>query len=89
MINRLAADGRVLTVATQSGDAADVAAYMEAEALTMPTLIDPDGDLLSLYGVQGVPATFVIDRDGEIRFRVMGLSSERGWRLRLWAARWP
>ena len=88
MINRLAADGRVLTVATQSGDAAEVAAYLEAESLTMPTLVDPDGKLAGLYGVLGVPATFIIDGDGEIRFRVLGLSSERGLRLRLWAARW-
>jgi peroxiredoxin len=54
----------------------------------MPTLLDPEGAVLSRYGVQGVPATFIIDRDGEIRFRVMGLSSEWGLRLRLWAANW-
>ena len=88
MIDHLAANGRVLTVATQSGGAAEVAAYLEAEALSMPTLLDPDGVLMSRYGVQGVPATFIIDREGEIRFRVMGLSSEWGLRLRLWAARW-
>jgi peroxiredoxin len=88
MIDRLAADGQVLTVATQSGGATDVAAYVDAESLSMPVLIDPDGVLLSRYGVQGVPAKFIIDRDGEIRFRVMGLSSEWGLRLRLWAAGW-
>jgi thiol-disulfide isomerase/thioredoxin len=88
MIDRLAADANVLTIATQSGDANQVLAHLQSEGLSMPTLLDPEGAVLSRYGVQGVPATFIIDRDGEIRFRVMGLSSEWGLRLRLWAARW-
>lgn len=88
MINRLAIEGQVLTVAIQSGSSAKVAAFLEAESLTMPTIADEDGRIANLYKVNGVPATFIIDSDGEIRFRVLGLSSEWSLRLRLWAAQW-
>ncbi|MEM6574322.1 MAG: redoxin domain-containing protein [Pseudomonadota bacterium] len=88
MIDRMAKEGNVLTVAIQSGDEANVAAFLEAESLSMPTIVDSDGRLAGLYDVMAVPTTFIIDSDGEIRFRLLGLPGEWGLRLRLWAARW-
>ncbi|MEM9386633.1 MAG: TlpA disulfide reductase family protein [Pseudomonadota bacterium] len=87
MIDRLATEGHVLTIAMQSGEEADVAAYLDAESLTMPTIVD-DGRIAGQYGVVAVPTTFIVDRDGRIRFRLLGLPGEWGLRWRLWAARW-
>ena len=38
-------------------------------------------------GVGGVPASFVIDPEGRIASATVGLSTEPGLRLRLWAAK--
>lgn len=89
-IQAIARDWPVLTVATQSGDAAAVRAYQAEHGLELPVLVDEDGSLARAYGVRGVPASFVLDRDGRIRHVEVGYTSETGLRLRLWlAARGP
>ncbi|PID50242.1 MAG: protein disulfide oxidoreductase [Proteobacteria bacterium] len=86
-INKIIEKWPVITVAYSSGEADEVQRYLEKRKLTHWTvLVDNDGDLAKLYGVNGVPTTFVIDADGNIRFREVGLSSSWGLRLRLWLA---
>ena len=38
--------------------------YAKELGLTFPLVLDPDGKINALYGVVGVPATFVFGRDG-------------------------
>ena len=38
--------------------------YTRALRLTFPVVLDPDGKVTSLYGVIGLPTTFLIGRDG-------------------------
>jgi peroxiredoxin len=38
--------------------------YAAALGLTFPLVLDPDGTINSRYGVVGLPATFVVGRDG-------------------------
>ena len=45
-------------------DAATVQRFTKELALTFPVIVDADGKINTLYGVVGVPATFVIARDG-------------------------
>lgn len=85
-IDSIAEDFRVLTVAMQSGGAREVAAHMRAEGLGFPVIIDDYGHMATDWGVSGVPASFVVDPDGQIRFATMGYSTELGLRGRLWAA---
>jgi thiol-disulfide isomerase/thioredoxin len=73
----------VLSVAMQSQD---VAGHMAERGLTFPTIDDPDGALASTWKVRGVPAHFVIDGAGNVRFRVVGYATEWGLRARLWWA---
>ena len=87
-IASIAADGRVVTVATSSGSTEDVAAYLEDQGLAMPVVLDERGDIAQAWGVNGVPATFIVDRGGEIRSAHMGYATELGLRLRLWWAQW-
>jgi thiol-disulfide isomerase/thioredoxin len=86
-IDTLADEFRVISVAMQSGGARDIAAYMDREGLDFPVIPDEYGSLASAWGVQAVPATFVVDGDGQIRFSTMGYTTEIGLRSRLWAAR--
>jgi len=85
-IASIAGDRPVITVATTSGSREEVAAYLREHGLAMPVLLDEEGELARSWGVNGVPATFVVDRDGKIRHAGKGYSTEIGLRLRLWWA---
>jgi len=83
-INAIADDYPVLTIASWSDGESEVRQFMQQQQLDMPVIIDADGEWARLYGVTGVPASFVIDAAGVIRFRERGFTSETGLRLRLW-----
>ena len=82
----LAEDYPVLTVAMQSGDAAAIHAFLRQRGVSLPVLPDPAGSLSALYGVRGVPASFVVDATGEIRFVEIGYTTELGLRARMYLA---
>lgn len=86
-IAAVAADWPVLTVASQSGDAAQVSAYLAQADRSFATIADPEGALTSRFAVRAYPTTFIIDADGAIRHTEVGYTSEWGLRLRLWLAR--
>ena len=50
------------------------------------TVLDEDGAISKRYGLRGVPAVFVLDGSGKIRFSSVGYTSELGIRIRLWLA---
>ncbi len=89
-IEDVAQDWPVISVAMQSGDAAEVVKYLRDHGLRVPALVDADGRLAAGWRVRGVPAHFILDPAGNIRFRVVGYATEWGLRLRLWwAQRFP
>jgi thiol-disulfide isomerase/thioredoxin len=89
-IDALARDYPTITVAMQSGDARSVAQHLQVEGLKFPVINDPDGRIASQWGVRAVPASFVVDAVGRIRFVEIGYTTSLGLRLRLWLARhWP
>jgi hypothetical protein len=60
---------------------------MERKGITeWVTVVDEDGKLAEQYGIHGVPTSYVLDGEGNIRFREVGLTSGWGLRLRLWLA---
>lgn len=79
-------DYEVVTVAMQSGSPADVARHMAEQRLDFPVLNDADGRISAAWGVHAVPASFIVGRDGQIRFVEIGYTTEIGLRLRLWLA---
>ncbi len=50
--------------------------YFKKIDVSAPTLIDPENDLAKLYGITGVPETFIFDKDGILRERIVG---QREW----------
>jgi thiol-disulfide isomerase/thioredoxin len=85
-IDSLASDYPFISVAMQSGSAAEVVAYLREQGVSYPVVNDPEGSLAKRYGVSGVPATFILDADGTVRFVTRGYTSSVGLRLRLWLA---
>ncbi len=85
-ITSVAKDWPVISVAMQSGTAEQVKAHLKQEGLAWSTLVDSTGRIASDYGLKGVPAFVVIDRNGIIRSVSTGYTSELGMRARLWWA---
>ena len=80
-------DWPMLSVAYQSGDKTEVKKHMEERGLeNWPTIVDKDNRLGDLFGVKGVPTSYIIDGEGNIRFAEVGLTSAWGLRARLWWA---
>ncbi len=86
-VARVAEDWPVLTVAMQSGDAEVVRGFLAQHGLHWRTVADPDGSLARRLGVSAVPAFYVVDGQGRVRFREMGYTTSWGLRLRLWWTR--
>jgi peroxiredoxin len=60
-------DGFVVLAVNSQESAATVTAFLNDHEFTFPALLDPDGTVMSSYGVHGLPTSFFIDRDGMIR----------------------
>lgn len=85
-VTGLAEDVPFISVAMQSGSEKEVADFLQQEGLRFPVVNDPEGALAKRYGVSGVPASFVLDGDGRVRFVTRGYTSSAGLRIRLWLA---
>ena len=85
-IAAIAEDHAVISVAMQSGGPDAIQAYLAEHGLDFPTLNDPYGEIAAAWGVRAVPASFIIDSDGRVRFATAGYTTGLSLRGRLWAA---
>lgn len=53
-------------------DPANLPAYYRTHTVSLPTLISPENEAAKKYGITGVPETFIIDKDGIIREKLVG-----------------
>ncbi|MFM8998546.1 MAG: TlpA family protein disulfide reductase [Actinomycetota bacterium] len=73
VLSEVAAQGDAAFVGVNyRDDAAAAAAYLEEFAVAYPSVSDPSGTLAFAFAVPYLPATFVSDADGDLRFRVIG-----------------
>ena len=61
----------VLAVNVQE-DRNTAAAFSSQYGWTFPTVLDPEGKVANAFGVQGIPANFVLDKDGKIVQTMVG-----------------
>jgi thiol-disulfide isomerase/thioredoxin len=50
----------------------EVLNYMRNNSLTFPAALDEDGRVSRVYGIQAIPTTFILDREGKIILRMVG-----------------
>jgi peroxiredoxin len=50
----------------------EVLAFMGGNGLSFPAVLDRDGRVSASYGVQAIPSSFIINREGKIIARVVG-----------------
>ena len=60
----LASQGLVIVGVNVREKTDTVQRYAKELGLTFPLVLDPDGKINALYGVVGLPATFLVGRDG-------------------------
>jgi len=46
--------------------------FVKEYKISFPTPMDKDATVAKIYGVVGLPTTFIVDKDGKIREKVMG-----------------
>ena len=83
-VESIAEDYAVVSIASWSEGEAEVKSYMQENGLTFPVMLDESGQLAQSFGLKGVPASFILSPNGEIKFVESGYTTELGLRLRLW-----
>lgn len=62
----------ILAVSIDEVGGEAVAPFMKKYKLTFPALLDPEGSIKALYGVTGIPETFIIDAAGMVIGKIIG-----------------
>jgi peroxiredoxin len=62
----------ILAVSIDSEGREAVAPFMRKMNLTFPALLDPGESIRSLYGITGVPESFIIDKQGILVEKIIG-----------------
>ena len=86
MIDNAASEIPLITLAMQSGTPDEVLNYLQQQGVDYPVINDERGWYAARYGVRAVPASFVLDASGKVRFATRGYTSGWGLRIRLWLA---
>ncbi len=82
-IETLSKKYEVLTIAVNSGDDAEVEAYMKERQLTFKVLNDIDSTWAKKFKVEVFPTTFIYDGKGELKFTEVGYTTTAGLLARL------
>jgi len=67
----------ILSIAVDLEGAVPVEKFIAKQGYTFYVLVDPKGKTLDLYGVEGIPMTFLIDKKGRIIGKALG---PRNWK---------
>lgn len=62
----------ILAVSIDSEGREAVAPFMQKMHLTFPALLDPGETIIPLYGITGVPESFIVDKDGRLVEKIVG-----------------
>jgi peroxiredoxin len=62
----------ILAVSIDAGGGDIVAPFMKKHQLTFPALLDPEGTIKTLYGVTGVPESYIVDKQGILIEKIIG-----------------
>ncbi|HET7328185.1 MAG TPA: redoxin domain-containing protein [Nocardioidaceae bacterium] len=73
----------LVTINTRDGPAAARSMLRELGATELRSVRDPQGELAVAWGAAGVPETYVVDRDGIVRARRVGVVTEQWLREQL------
>ncbi|HEY6011064.1 MAG TPA: TlpA disulfide reductase family protein [Nitrospirota bacterium] len=62
----------LLAVNVDEGGVESVAHFLQSNRVSLPVLFDPGGRVAAQYGTFKLPETYIIDREGVVRYKVIG-----------------
>ncbi len=65
-------DFAMLAISVDEGGAPDVGSFLQKTGLSVPVLLDPDRATASRYGTFKFPETYILDRGGIVRYKIIG-----------------
>jgi peroxiredoxin len=68
----LGKDFEMLAVSVDEGGAGAVAPFLQKNRLNLPVFFDPGGDVSRFYGTYKFPETYIVDRQGVVRYKAIG-----------------
>jgi cytochrome c biogenesis protein CcmG, thiol:disulfide interchange protein DsbE len=66
------AEGVIAFSVNAGEDKGNAKRYIADLNISYPILLDPDLSVARSYGVSGVPTTYILDRQGALRFKILG-----------------
>jgi thiol-disulfide isomerase/thioredoxin len=63
---------QMLAISIDEGGKAAVEKYFRSSGNQLPAYLDPEGNVSSAYGITGVPETFIVDKSGRIKKKIVG-----------------
>jgi len=66
---------QVLAVSVDEGGAPAVKSFLERKGLTLPVLLNPDRSVAAGYGTFKFPETYLVDRNGIVRYKIIGAAN--------------
>jgi cytochrome c biogenesis protein CcmG, thiol:disulfide interchange protein DsbE len=70
-------DFAMLAISVDEGGAKAVGSFLKQAGLNVPVLLDPDRATAAHYGTSKFPETYILDREGIVRYKIIG---PRNWR---------
>ena len=67
----------LMTISVDYEGLIPVREFLNKQRYTFPVLLDPNGEVLDLFEVKGIPTTFIIDKRGRVIGRAIG---PRDWK---------
>ena len=74
--SRVRHDGVVFVGIDYNDDPAAARSWIESYGVRYPSVLDPDGSFADSLGFPGLPATYVADASGQLRYRFYGAVTE-------------
>ncbi|MGE5139245.1 MAG: TlpA disulfide reductase family protein [Rudaea sp.] len=65
-------DGFVLIAVNSTDTLSPAKQFAQQQGMDFPVLFDPEGKLMQTFGTEGLPASYLIDRNGNIIFSHVG-----------------
>ncbi len=68
-------DVAVLAVSVDEGGAPAVSDFLKKQGLSLPVLLNPDRSVATAYGTLKFPETYLLDRNGVVRYKIIGAAN--------------
>jgi len=76
LAHRFAKQGLVVLSLSDEDDHAKVASYVASHKINYPILLDPEGATAKNFHVEGIPKTFIFNRDGKLAAQSIDMRTE-------------